>query len=317
MKTLRALAAFLPLLAVLAAPGRAGAESGLTGAPILTRPVGARSSGMGRAFTAVPGGGESLMYNPAGTGFAAGNEVYMAYMNGFGGGSYGLAAVPLKLESFVLTPAFLYYNSGEMNLNLSDGTRGTVTAEADKVIMLSGAFKPGPRLALGGTIKVTSIRLAEAVSASAKHIDFGGLYKATERLTLGAASLNNGDSIKFESQGSPAPSTLRAGAAYKFRLNPPNLLDRSADITYSDITLTADWSKTAKEKAYYQTGFEMNMEIAKMVVLAVRAGYLFDRDQEGVTFGLGVKKDKWNFAFGYEAGRDMNSRYPVSVSRAF
>lgn len=317
MRILTALAVLFPLAALLAAPGRARAEAGLTGAPILTRPIGARSSGMGRAFTAVPGGGESLMYNPAGTGFDTGHEVYTAYMNGFDGGSYGLVAAPLKLDTFVLTPAFLYYNSGEMNLNLSNGTRGAVTAELDKVIMLSGAFRPGPRLALGGTIKVTNISLAETASASAKHIDFGGLYRATERLTFGAASLNNGDSIKFEQQGSPAPSTLRAGAAYKFKLNPPNLLDRTADVTYSDVLLSADWCRTAKEQAYYQAGFEMNMELAGMVILRVRAGYLFDRQEEGATFGIGVRKGKWDFAFGYEAAKNLNARYPVSLSYQF
>ncbi|OGS46845.1 MAG: hypothetical protein A3J79_14420 [Elusimicrobia bacterium RIFOXYB2_FULL_62_6] len=317
MRILTALAVLFPLAALLAAPGRAFAEGGLTGAPILTRPIGARSSGMGRAFTAVSGGGESLMYNPAGAGFVQGNEVYLSYMNGFDGGAYGLAAAPLKLKTFVLTPAFLYYNSGTMNLNLSNGTVGSVTAESDKVIMVSGAFQPMPDLAVGGTIKFTSINLAETASASAKHIDFGGIYRATERLTFGAASLNNGDEIKFESQGSPAPSTLRAGAAYKFKLNPPNLLDRTADVTYSDIMVTADWSKTVKERAYLQAGFEMNMEIAKMVTLAARAGFLLDRAQEGLTFGLGVKKDKWTFSFGYEAGKDMNARYPVSISREF
>ncbi|MBU2574122.1 MAG: PorV/PorQ family protein [Elusimicrobia bacterium] len=298
-------------------PVQARAGAGLTGAPILTRPVGARSSGMGRAFTAVSGGAESVMYNPAGLGFASRNEICLAYMNGFGGGGYGLAAVPLKLGTFVLTPAFLYYNSGEINLNLSDGTQGAVTAELDKVIMVSGAYLPGPRLALGGTIKFTSINLAETASASARHFDFGALYRVTDRLTFGAASLNNGGAIKFEQQGSPAPATLRAGAAYKFKLDPPNLLDRSADVTYSDILLTADWSRTAKEQSYYQAGFEMNMEISRMVILRLRAGYLFDRPEENMTFGLGIKKGQWDFAFGYEAAKNLDSRYPVSLSREF
>lgn len=316
MRISSALAAFF-LLAAAAVPGRAVAESGLTGAPILNRPIGARSSAIGRAFTAVPGGAESLMYNPAGPGLNTKSEIYLSYMNGYGGGSYGFAAAPLKLKALVLTPAFLYYNSGEINLNLTDGTRGTVTAESDKVIMLSGALTPGPKLAVGGTIKFTSIKLAETASASARHVDVGAIYRVTKRLTVGGSLLNNGDSIDFEGQSSPAPSTRRAGFAYKAELHPPNLLDRAADVTYSDIVLTGDWSKTSKEKAYFQAGFEMNMDIAKMVMLCLRAGFLFDRAGEGMTFGLGLKKGPWNFAFGYEAGGDLNSRVPVSLSLEF
>lgn len=310
-------AVFLPAAVFALNAGRARADSGLTGAPILTRPIGARSSGMGRSFTAVAGGAESLMYNPAGPGFAPRSEAYLAYMNGLGGGGYGLAAAPLKLGTFVLTPAFLYYNSGEINLNLSDGTQGAVTAELDKVVMLSGAFLSGPRLALGGTVKFTSINLAETASASARHFDLGLLYRVTEALNFGAASLNNGDAVKFEEQGAPAPATLRSGLAYKVALDLPNLLDRSADVIYSDIFLTSDWSRTVKEKGYFQAGFEMNMELSGMVMLRLRAGYLFDRPEENLTFGLGIQKGQWNFSFGYEASKDLNVRYPVSLTRGF
>ena len=299
-------------------PARACAGAGLTGAPILNRPIGARSSGMGRAFTAIPGEPESVMYNPAGPGFAPGGEVYLAYMNGFGGGSYGLAAVPLKFGNFVLTPAFLYYNSGAMNLRLSDGTRGAVTAELDKVGMLSAAYTPSRDLAVGFTLKVTSIDLAEAASASVKHYDLGALYRITDGLSAGAAALNNGESVKFEREGAPAPSTLRAGLAYKVELNPPNLLDKSADISYSDIVLTSDWSRTVKESGYYQAGFELNMKMpGAALLMSLRAGYLFERPEENMTFGFGIRKGPWNFGFGYEASKDLDARLPVSLSCEF
>ena len=129
MRILPSICAILFVAAALAlGAGRAYAESGLTGAPILNRPVGARSSGMGRAFAGVPGDPESVMYNPAGLAFVPETGAYMAYMNGFGGGSYGFVAVPLKLKKLVLTPALQYYDSGKMNLDLSDGTSGSVTA---------------------------------------------------------------------------------------------------------------------------------------------------------------------------------------------
>lgn len=298
-------------------PVLARAEQGLTGAPILNRSAGARSSGMGRAFTGVPGDAESVMYNPAGPGFIEGNSFYASYMNGFGGGNYGFAAMPLKTGNFMLTPAFLYYNSGRMFLNLSDGTSGSVTAELDKVGMISAAYALRPELMMGGTLKFTNINLAETASASARHYDLGLLYRMENGFSFGAASLNNGGDIKFEAIGDPSPKTLRAGVCYKVELNPPNLLDRSADISYSDLVLTADWSRTVKEKGYYQYGLEMNMKMPGGLLLSFRGGYLMNRPDEGLTLGLGLKTGKWTFGFGYETAKALDARHPVSASYEF
>lgn len=316
MKAFKTLCLALPLAALPLCAQRASAEPGLTGAPILSRPVGARSSGMGRAFTAVPGEAESVMYNPAGTAFIPAASVYVAYMNGFGGGHYGAVAAPVRLGRMTLTPSFVYYNSGSMNLDLSDGTSGSVTAEFDKVGALSAAFRPSPRLALGGTLKFTSISLAETASASARHYDLGALYRVTDSLCFGASAMNNGQSIKFEGTGAPPPATLRAGLTYKTEFDAERL-DSSSDVSYSDIVLTADWSRAAKESERYQAGAEMNMRMRIGIMLSLRAGYLFDRDDEGLTFGIGIRQHRWTFGVAYEASRDLNNRVPVSITYVF
>ncbi|MCX5784067.1 MAG: PorV/PorQ family protein [Elusimicrobia bacterium] len=312
LPAIRACAVFLIAAAFALGAGRARAESGLTGAPILNRPIGARSSGMGRAFTGVPGDAESVMYNPAGLGFAPGTGAYMSYMNGFAGGSYGFASVPVKFKGFVLTPAFQYYDSGKMNLDLSDGTNGPVTAELDKVGMISAAYTPVPELAIGATFKFTSINLAEAASASARNYDFGLLYAMANGFSFGAASLNNGDAVKFEEKSDPAPKTLRAGVAYKMGLNGPVL----SDFSDYDLVLTSDWSRSYKEKGYYQSGLEVNMKNPS-IILSLRLGYLMDRPEEGLTLGVGVKKENWSFGFGYETSKDLDARLLVSVFCGF
>ncbi len=314
MRLLSAGLAFF-LGAVLFAAARA--ENGLTGAPILNRPVGARSSGMGRAFTAVPGDVEDIMYNPAGLAFAPSLKAYAAYMNGFGGGNYGFAGIPLKLWNFVLTPAFLYYNSGGMDLNLSDGTTGNVVGEMDKVSMLSAAYQPLHGLALGATVKRTEIDLAETASASAMSYDFGALYSIEDGLSFGAASLNNGAAIKFEDKGDPSPATFRGGVSYKFVFNPANFLDHSSPVTYCDLVFASDWSKVNKEAGHYQSGLEMNMKMPESIFLSLRVGYLFNRAEDGFTFGLGLRNGPWDFGFGFETAKKLDSRHPVSVSYEF
>ena len=299
-----------------AAPG-AWAGTGLTGAPVLNRPVGARSSGMGRAFTGVPGDAESIMYNPAGLAFAPGLKAYAAYMNGFDGGAYGFGALPVKINGLTLTPAFLYFNSGDLDLNLSDGTTGRVVGEMDKVAMLSGAYMPLPGLGVGATVKRTSIDLAGAASASAMHYDLGALYAFDNGLSFGASSLNNGGAIKFEDKGDPAPAALRAGFSYKYTFTPANYLDSSSAITYCDLVFTSDWSKVTKEKGFYQSGIEMNMKMPESIFLSLRAGYLFNRTEEGLTFGIGIKNGPWDFGFAFETAKALDSRRPVSLSYQF
>mgnify|MGYP001619978769 FL=1 len=318
MKLLSAGAAvFLSAALFALAAGATRAETGLTGAPILNRPVGARSSGMGRAFTAIPGDAESIMYNPAGPAFLPGRRAHASYMNGFGGGTYGVAAASVKAGNLVLTPALLYYNSGKMTLNLTDGTGGDVVAELDTVSMLSAAYKPLPELAIGATVKRTAINLAETASASALHYDFGALYAMRNGLSFGAAAFNNGQAVKFEEKSDPAPATLRAGFSYKIVVKPPNLLDRSADISYLDIVFASDWSRVFREKGYYQSGLEMSMKMPYSIFLSVRAGYLFSRPEEGFTFGFGVKNGRWNFGFGFETAKKLDPRHPVSLSYEF
>ena len=300
----------------LAASG-ARAENGLTAAPILNRPIDARSSGMGRAFTAVPGYGESVMYNPAGPAFASAPRASLSYMNGFAGGAYGFAQASFRAGNYVLTPAFLYYNSGKMSLNRSDGTKGDVTAELDKVSMLSAAFKVLPELAVGATVKSASIDLAETASASSLNYDLGALYVMKNGLSFGASSMNNGGSMKFEEKSDPAPSTLRAGAYYKTEIDPPNFLDRSADVSYCDVVLVSDWSRVNKEKGYFQSGLEMNMQMPNTVFLSLRAGYLFNRTENGFVFGFGIKNGRWDFGFAFESADKLQSRRPVTVSYTF
>lgn len=309
---------FLSCAAYLAlAPSVARAGAGLTGAPILNRPVGARSSALGRAFTAVPGDSESVMYNPAGPAFVSGPRASVSYMNGFSGGAYGSAAASVKAGNYVLTPAFLYYDSGRMTVNRSDGSGGEVTAELDKVAMLSAAFKLLPELSVGGTVKSTSINLAETASASALNYDVGALYSMKNGFSLGAAALNNGGAVKFEEKSDPAPATLRAGFSYKVVVNPPNFLDPAADISYCDLVLVSDWSRVYREKGYYQSGLEMNMEMPNSVFFSLRAGYLFDRPEEGFVFGFGLSNGRWNFGFAFETADELDSRRPVSLSYEF
>ena len=308
----------LILSALLAAQaGAAMAAAGLTGAPVLNTPIGARSSALGRAFTAVPGDAEAINYNPGALAFTSSANVSATYMSGFFGGSYGFLAAPVPLGTFTLTPAYLFYNSGTMNLNLSDGTKATVTAEEDKAGYLSAGWRPVPRLGVGATVKRVSTNLAQSASASSTHYDFGILYAAGNGLSFGASYLNSGGEIKFETNGDPPPRTKRLGASYKFDAAPPSLSDPDSSITRCDVLLSADWSRTDKEKSYIQAGLESDMTLWNGSVFTPRLGYLAGRSVGGVTLGLGLAWRNWTFACSFAPSAALETVSQATVGYKF
>ncbi|OIO05115.1 MAG: hypothetical protein AUJ51_00470 [Elusimicrobia bacterium CG1_02_56_21] len=300
-----------------AGAGLAAGEAGLAAAPGLNAPMGARSSGLGQAFTAVPGDGESLVYNPGGLAFSEGFSVSASYLRGFGDSGHSLISAPLKLGSFVLTPGFQYFDGGDIYLNLSDGTTGKVTAEDDRTVYISGACRLNKHFGAGATLKNTRIILAETASAAAVNYDLGVLYVTDGGLSLGASYMNGGGGFKFEESSDPAPSVKRLGAAYRVEINPPNLLDPSTDLTFSDAMFTADWIAPYKDKACYQAGAEMNMGMSTGFTLTLRAGYLFNRAAEGITLGFGVRKDKWIFDYSLSTAKALNARQQATLGYRF
>jgi hypothetical protein len=297
----------------------ASASSGLTGAPVLNTPIGARSTGMGRAFTAIPGDPETINYNPGALAFARGTNVSATYMSGFLDGSYGFLAAPVQLGAFVLTPAYFLFDSGSIDLKFSDPAKTpvTVTAESDKVVYLSAAWQPAAGLGIGATVKRASLELAETASASATLYDIGVLYSGKGGLSLGASLLNSGGDIKFETQGDPAPRTKKAGASYKFDINPPDLLDPGEDIIRCEMLLSADWTRTDEEKGYYQGGTEIKMTIPRNLAFAFRLGYLAGRDSAGMTYGLGLRVKSLGIDFSFTPSEALDSVSQATLSYKF
>ena len=164
----------------------ASAESGLVGGEFLRLPIGARAAGMAQAFTAVPADTpDALLYNPASNAFISTITVSADYMRGFGEDSTGLFAGAVPLGRVVLTPALLYYNAGTMNLNLSDGTQGSVTAEEDNIYIFAAAVRVFDWLAIGGAYKSWRSTLAETATAKGVSYDLGALVKLPYGFTAG------------------------------------------------------------------------------------------------------------------------------------
>lgn len=298
--------------------GAAAAESGLVGAPILVRGIGARSCGMGQAFAAAQGDTENIIYNPGGLAFMPATAVSATYLRGLNGDAHGLLVASVKLGNIVvLTPAILYYNAGSMELNLSNGTQGTVTAEEDKVGMLSASFKPLPFLGVGGTIKSVKLKLAETASASGTFFDLGATAQLPYNLSAGASYQNIGGDIKYETVGDPAPKLLRLGAAWKWTTNQDSIGDVNGLFDIMDVTLAMDWYKLNKEGTFTQAGGELAWHLSDDTIVYGRAGYLFDRDTENFTAGVGARQGRYSLNYAYGGASELSARHQFTLGFSF
>lgn len=305
----------LPLLAFFCFPIQVLAESGLTGAPILQKTMGARAIGMGSAFVAVPDPSNAFSYNPAAIGAGSGHTLATTYEKGLAGDNFGFLQYTKGMPWGGIGAGILYYNSGAINLNLTSGAGGSVTAQEDTVAMFGMALKPVQGLFLGGTYKYVRLNLAEQFHATSHQADAGVLWRITNVLSVGAALQNMGGEIKFESVGDPPPTTIRIGAACHLSSFDIRKIDPSVDIIDTDITLTADWVKIKSEKESPRVGFELAMRPSYMGTVFLRVGYLFNRDIKSMTYGCGFKHKKFVFDFGIEISKNLSN--PLHISLTF
>lgn len=306
------------LVLALAAP--ASAEPARTAAAFLRRPLGARAAGMAGGHAAVRGSADSLQYNPAGLSTLAGPHLTTTYLSGFGGTSHGFLGYAHPTRLGTLAASALYFNGGDIELNLSDGTQRSVNAEKDYAWGVSYAAALPLGLHLGGSYRFLRMDLAETASATGSLADLGGLWRLgalVPGLSLGAAYQHLGKDIRFESAGDPPPKTLRLGAALHFPDVPAAKLDPSVDLQQFDATVAADWVKVLREEASPRVGVELGLTPSYSNRIALRFGWVFNRDAESLTFGVGFRQGPLGFDYALGKGKDVGALNQLSLTLSF
>lgn len=304
---IRALAAAV----LLGAAVRAAADSGQTGAVTLSRPLFARAPAMGGAFSAVPGGLDSLSYNAAGLAAVQRGEVKTDYTHGIVDDSFGFlgAAQPL-FKRATLTAGLAYYDAGSLTLNPSVGSQQTVKVEQDWYGLIGGAVRLPEGFSVGAVAKYYDFTLAQAATARGGAFDAGAQWRSPiPDLTFGAAVQNAGSQIKYEQQGDPLPTTLRAGAAFGWsRILPQD----PTEIGFDRFLLTADAVKIRYERAAASTGLEMLLPLGGSDYGALRLGYTFNSDVDQVALGIGLRQSRFQFDYALGVKRAIGVEHHVS-----
>jgi len=304
-------------IAVCLPVSNAAAGAGLDGGAFLSRPMGARAAALGQSFTAVPSdSADGIIYNPASNAFISSPTVSASYLRGYAGDGTGLVAFAAKVGPVAITPAVLYYNAGVLNLNLSDGTQGSVTAEDDRLVMTAVSVTLFNFLALGGAFKYWKSELAQTASAKGVSYDVGALARLPCGFTAGAALQNMGADVKFEDVGDPQPKTTRAGLAWHLTA-PAYNTDAFFDLPAVDVLFTGDYAKTGQEDGHYQSGLETNMNPLEDLLVSLRGGYMFGRDDQSVTFGAGLRQRGWGLDYAFGGSRHLVPTHQVTLSHQF
>lgn len=301
------------LLAALA--GSARGEPSINGASILARPLGARPVAMADAFCAVDGGLDSLTYNAAGLATIRRPELRTDYAHGLFQDNFSFLGFAAPVKAVTLSAGAAYYDAGTISLNLSNGFTGAVKAEQDWVGLFGAAFALPRGFSVGGMAKYYHLTLAQQATASGGAFDAGAIWHSPlHGLNFAAAAQNLGPSVKFEQEGDPLPLTLRAGVAYLLELHRFTSLHESP-VVFDRFLFTAESIMLRNDKPAVATGLEMRLPFGGDNYGALRFGYLFNRDIDSLSLGIGFKEGRFllDYALGVKKAVGNDHHFSLGV----
>jgi hypothetical protein len=308
---------------IAAAPSAQGAEIfekvGTAGAQFLKIGVGARAVGMGEAFVAVADDGSAIWWNPAGVARITLNGVskltlnhstwpadisheFVGYAFAYHGlpGSYAFSSTILQMDPIAVRTEFSPEGTGE---NFDAGSFNLCATWAKNLI---------DPFSFGVNAKYIHMGLADE-NADGFVVDIGTLYyTGYKTIRIGMAIQSLGPSMKFLEQSFPMPTMFRVGtAADIIQSEDHNLL---AAFEFDHPSDNAERASVGGE--YSLKSFEPN------VLLQVRGGYRFNRDEEGLAAGFGVRFPTGSSSFmrvdyAYSDMKFLNGTHKISAELEF
>lgn len=290
MKTRKASSLIFFLLTAAAASAHAGATAGAESFDFLLLDPSARAVGLGGAYTSLASDSNALFYNPAGLGRIKDHEatfMHNQYVEGLTQEQVGLAT----RSGWGLNINFLNFGGiPRTRLDAPDGGIGKVGLTN---LALGGGYGRAlsESISVGAGAKFLHEKI-DNVSAGGFAADLGVLASVPSlpRLSLGAALLNLGPDVRFQSRKEKLPLLSRAGASYAFVL--PKM----------DNTVTFDLTKARTDKLRF--GFGAETVVDKF--MALRLGFTTRNDAGiGITGGAGFVWKAWSIDYAFVPFGDL------------
>lgn len=203
------------LFCALLLPVRAEAvaAAGSTSLNFLELDSGARPAALSGAFTGLANSVDAIAYNPAGLANlprAEATFMHNQYLPGarqewvaFAQPTADFGSIGVSLNTFSVDPFAAY--------DAADTPTGKVSA-MDTALGAAYALRMGYGLSLGIGGQIISSRLANKTATGTAY-DFGAHYKPSPIIEFGAALLHVGPPLRYASEDSQLPRTLKVGVA--------------------------------------------------------------------------------------------------------
>ncbi len=275
-----------------------------TGFQFLSVSQDARAAGMADAMTTIQGHSSAIFYNPAGIArIGKSIEISMSQNNWIAdishnsmsvafapaGGRYGVIGLSLLAVDYGEVEGTMVWNNEQGFIdteifNPSAFSLGIGYARAlSQDFTVGGQIKKAFQYLGKNVIPVSdSVNVVEKNIAEAIAFDFGTVYVTQWKdFTFGMSIRNFSEEIKYYSEGFQLPLTFQIGASMDlFNFRP----SRSGS---SHLILSLD----AIHPRSYSERINLGLEYTLMNILAIRGGYKFNYDEQGLTFGFGVNKN--------------------------
>ncbi len=276
----------------------------------LTFPMGARSIGMGRAFTGVSDDIQSVVWNPAGLALLGQMEVSYSRLESFefeslegmSGINNNLISIGIPVEKYGSIGFSLeIQNYGETVV--TDATGAVLGVESDRGYIFYGTYATPifDKLDVGFDFKYLRVSFTGLEGTprrgSTSAIDIGALYRPMREIPLqvGVAFRNLGFALQFEDefQRDPLPRRLVVGVGYDVLQHFLKSEELSAlvsmDLKFRRTSFKNEEDKTITDIETYKY---FGTEIGYNQMLFFRAGYIQEPEQfrtSGPTFGIGFQ----------------------------
>jgi hypothetical protein len=333
----------LPFFAVfLFSPRALSQKVGSTSMQFLKVMPCARATAMGDAYSVLASGAEAVFWNPAGVAYVNSSALSMSYLKwifdtqqgalSFASsfGNLGAVGAQLQYVDYGEIPEALWSSPYKDDVNYP-GLTGRTFRPYAYLLGLSYANRLSDKFSVGLSAKYAHESLYDGQTVSAVNnvgdtvnvntwgngliFDFGLSYNTGFRTVRLAASMQNfGANVRYASEASPVPMSLRVGIAGDLLGNDALLLPGE------DSRLTVEFDLFQPND--YAQQAHLGMEYAYANVIALRMGYKFNYDADGFTAGVGVQQTfaEMQLTFDYSYGAlsyNLGEVHRISLGVAF